>query len=134
MLFWIFIGIALLLLELLTLSFFIVFFGIAALSVALIVAFISLNLAWQIFIFSALSLVYFILGKKFLKKTVKSLKEQDLVIGSIGVVTQTIHLNDVGKVLVGDTHWNAISTSSLQKGDKVRIVAVNSLTLEVVPL
>ena len=134
MLFWLFIGIALLLLELLTLSFFLVFFGVAALTIALLICCVALSLPWQIFCFSALSLLYFALGKNFLKKTGKSFKEQDLVIGSIATVTKTIHINDVGKVLVGDTLWNATSRAALQKGDKVRIVAVNGLTLEVLPL
>jgi membrane protein implicated in regulation of membrane protease activity len=134
MLFWIFIGIALLFVELLTLSFFIIFFGIAALSVALVLSLFALTLPWQIFVFSILSLVFFVLGKKVLPKKGKGLKEDDLLIGSIGIVQEPIKAKDSGKVLVGDTLWSATSSISLQKGDKVRIVAVLGLTLEVFPL
>ncbi len=134
MLFWIFIGIALLFVELLTLSFFIIFFGIAALSVALVLSLFALTLPWQIFVFSILSLLYFVIGKKVLPKKGKSVKEEDLLIGSIGIVQETIKAKDSGKVLVGDTLWSARSSISLQKGDKVRIVAVLGLTLEVFPL
>lgn len=134
MLFWLFIGIALLLLELLTLSFFLIFFGVAALTVAVFLFLFSIALPWQIFLFSSLSLVYFIIGKRFLKKKGKSSKEEDLLIGAIGTVIEPIDPKDIGKVLVGDTTWNAISPSPLQKGDKVRIVALNGLTLEVFPL
>jgi len=134
MLFWIFIGIALLFVELLTLSFFIIFFGIAALSVALVLSLFALTLPWQIFVFSILSLLYFVIGKKVLPKKGKSVKEEDLLIGSIGIVQETIKAKDSGKVLVGDTLWSATSSISLQKGDKVRIVAVQGLTLEVFPL
>lgn len=134
MLFWLFIGIALLLLELLTLSFFLIFFGVAALTVALFLSLFFLTLPWQIFVFSALSLVYFIIGKRFFKKKEVSAKEEDLLVGTTGTVIEPIHPKDIGKVLVGDTLWNATSPASLQKGDKVRIVALNGLTLEVFPL
>jgi len=134
MLIWLFIGIALLFIELLTLSFFIIFFGLAALTLAAILVFTALTLPWQIFIFSAVTLLYFALGKNLLKKKNPSTVDQDQLIGTIATVVQPIFPKDAGKVLVGDTLWNATSSVALQKGSKVRIVAVSSLTLEVTPV
>lgn len=134
MLYWLFIGIALIFFELMTLSFFLLFFGLAALTVAAALAFLLIPLVWQIFLFSVLALIYCLIGKTLAKKKSCCLQETDYLVGTQATVISNICPKNSGTVLVGDTLWMAKSSFTLQKGDKVHIVSVIGLTLEVAPL
>ena len=50
------------------------------------------------------------------------------------LVEKEIHPNEPGKVLLGDTLWQASSKVHLQKGQRARIISISNITLEVLPL
>lgn len=131
---WIFIGLVLLALEIFTTTFFLLFFGIAALVVAFLVFLFPLSMPVQIGIFSALSLLFFLFGKKVIKKKSSGLPDQDDLIGKNGIALESIDKAGSLRVVVGDTHWQAFSKSPIKKGSYVKIVSISNLTLEVEPL
>jgi membrane protein implicated in regulation of membrane protease activity len=132
---WILIGILLLALEIFTTSFFLLFFGLAALVVALLLLFFSIPLSIQILIFTALSALFFFVGKKIIKTIKKSDDEvPDTIINQVGQTLTCSNENGYLKVMIGDTIWNAKSNTFLKKGQQVRVVALNNLTAEVEPL
>jgi len=131
---WICIGVILLILELLTSTFFILFFGLAALNVAMILYFIMVPLHVQVLIFACISLLYVAFLRKVLKhkkKQTSSLQLNEEFLGKPALVHESISPNFPGKVLVGDTLWTATSTQEISKGKKVKIISQNNLTVEV---
>jgi membrane protein implicated in regulation of membrane protease activity len=131
---WICIGVVLLILEILTSTFFILFFGLAALSIALLLCFIIIPLHVQVLIFACISLLYV----AFLRKALKHKKQRTSLLqideeflGKPAFVHESILPNFPGKVLIGDTLWKATSSQQIPKGGKVKIISQNNLTVEV---
>lgn len=132
---WLVIGLLLLMVEVITTTFFVIFFGLAALTLAVFLYFFSFSMAAQIAIFSVISLLYFFVGKKLIKKFKSPTQiEQDDVIGSVAVVCDNADPNHYTKVLIGDTIWSAHTKYPLIKGQKVKVVSVKNLIVEVEPL
>lgn len=132
---WLVIGLLLLMAEVITTTFFVLFFGLAALSVAVFLYFFSFSMATQIAIFSILSLIYFFVGKKLIKKMRGPIQiDQDDVIGAVGIACDKADPNHYAKVMIGDTIWSAHTKYPLIKGQKVKIVSVKNLIVEVEPL
>lgn len=136
MLLWILIGITLLVLEILSSTFFIVFFGLSALSIAGLLFFTFFAFHYQVIGFALLSFLYLVVFRKLFKSKRKKAHSDfpHELIGSIALVHEEILPNQFGKVLIGDTFWKATSLVEIQKGEKVKIIAQNNLTLEVKPL
>ena len=136
MLLWILIGVSLLVLEILSSTFFILFFGLAALSIAGLLFFTLFAFHYQLIGFALLSFLYLVVFRKFFKFKKKK-QSHDLfpeLIGASALVSEDIFPCEFGKVLVGDTFWRATSLVEIQKGKKVTVIAQNNLTLEVKPL
>jgi len=131
MLTWILLGIALLVIEVLSVSFFMVFFGLGALTIAAILYFFVFPLPYQILGFSLLSCVYLACFRKLLKKRRKPFLIDSELIGAIALVKEDILPNAPGKILVGDTLWQATADRAILQGEKVKVLAHNNLTLEV---
>jgi inner membrane protein len=134
MIMWMFIGIALLVIELLSTTFFILFFGLAALTTAGIAYIWTIPLHDEILWFTICAFLYFICFRKLLKKKKKTPDTQDELIGQLARAYEDIMPHQLGKVMVGDTCWTATSTLPVQKGSQVKILAHHNLTLEVTPL
>lgn len=136
MLLWILIGVSLLVLEILSSTFFILFFGLAALSIAGLLFFTFFAMHYQVLGFALLSFLYLVIFRKLLKLKKKK-TQYDLslqLIGEIALASEEISPQKIGKVLIGDTLWSATSSVVIKKGEKVTIVAQNNLTVEVKPL
>ncbi len=132
---WISIGILFLTLEILTTSFFLIFFGIAALIVALIVFYFSISLSSQILLFTFIAFLLLFLGRKVFKKTTfESSFEPDILINQTAIVLEDCIGEQDVKVMVGDTVWTAHAKTALKKNQKVKIVSILNLTLEIQPL
>jgi membrane protein implicated in regulation of membrane protease activity len=132
---WILIGVILLALEIFTTSFFLIFFGIAALVIALILFFVPLSVPFQITLFTALSILFFILGKKIIKKKRPHDDHlKDDIIDKVGEALQDCKEDSYLRVLVGDTIWNAKTQGPVKKGQKIQVIGIENLTLEVKPL
>ena len=135
---WIYIGTALLLLELATPGFILCFFGLAAMSVG-VLRFLfgeAFDLAWELAAFSLLSVVYIALLRRWFKRTFVGDKsgDADLVgdnIGRIGKVTTDIEPPLSGRVMLGDAEWSAEADAPVAAGANVKVISQHNLTIKV---
>ena len=136
---WIYAGLALMLLELLSPGgFVIVFFGLSAITVGALrlLTGSALNTTWQIALFSAFSIAYIVILRKWLKSIFVGDKSADApsrddFVGRIGRMTQPVTPEIPGRVLSGDSEWNANAGESIPTGAAVKVVSQNNLTLTV---
>ncbi len=136
---WIAGGLALVVAELATPSgFFIIFFGLSALSVGLFTGLSLVEAPWaQWLLFSALSIAYILVFRRRLesKMQIPPPSNVDSLIGVLAIVQERLLPGVVGRVEVRGSMWTARNTSSvtLDAGQRARVTAVDGLTLAVVP-
>ena len=138
--YWLYVGIALILLEVMTPGVVSLFFGLSALTVALI-AWLAPGLAqgWQWIAFSLFSVLYIWLLRKSLKSIFNGDREvsdspSDEYTGKLAVVTEAVAPNRPGRVEFGGTTWKAEAAQELAAGASVRIAAKKNLTFTVEPV
>ncbi len=136
---WVAGGLALVVAELATPSgFFIIFFGLGALTVGLLTGLHFIAQSWaQWLAFSALSVVYLLVfrGRLQAKVQIPPPPNVDSLVGGLAVVQERLLPGVVGKVEVRGSTWSARNTSdvTLDAGQRARVAAVDGLTLTVVP-
>lgn len=134
---WLVGGIFLILLEVMTPGLVSLFFGMAALTMALVVWLIpSMGQILQWLGFSVLSVGYIILLRKSLKKVFNGDREfseqpRDEFKGKLAIVTEAVAPNRPGRVEYNGTTWTAESAGPLAVGASVRIMGKKNLTLQV---
>lgn len=136
---WLYAGAALMFLELLAPGFVIFFFGLSAATVGFICLALgdAFTATWQLIAFSAFSIVYLVVLRRWLKVLFKGHTETshtDLdcpYVGRIGKVTTEIVPPLAGRVEVGDAEWSAVATEPLSVGASVKVIAQDNLTLTV---
>ena len=142
--FWLSLGVALMLMEIAAPGFVIFFFGLAAATVGVIKFALpgSFTLVWQVASFSALSIIYIALLRRFLKSVFLGDKNGAAAVpgvageyvGRTGTVTAAIEPPLAGRVMIGDAEWNAEADTPLAAGMTVRVVSERNLTLKVAPV
>jgi membrane protein implicated in regulation of membrane protease activity len=136
---WIAGGLALIVAELVTPSgFFIIFFGLGALTVGLLAGIQAVASVWvQWLLFSILSVVYLVVfrGRLQAKVQIPPPPNVDSLVGVLAIVQERLLPGVVGKVEVRGSMWSARNTSNvtLDAGQRARVAAVDGLTLTVVP-
>ena len=136
---WVAGGLALVVAELVTPSgFFIIFFGLGALTVGLLSGLELLAQTWaQWLAFSVLSVAYLVVfrGRLQSKMQVPPPPNVDSLVGVLAIVQERLLPGVVGRVEVRGSSWNARNTSNvtLDAGQRARVAAVDGLTLTVVP-
>ncbi len=134
---WIIAGV-LLLSELLVTSVFLVWFGLAALTVGLVDIF--LGLAWQTetILFVVLSVIYLLLGRRYVRTRATDEVDQPYLnqrvntfVGRTAVVHEPI-VNGEGQVRIDDALWRATGTDA-PAGSRVRITGGSGMVLETEP-
>lgn len=136
---WIYAGAALMLLELIAPGFVICFFGLSAATVGALKFALgdALTLTWQLAAFSAFSILYIVLLRRYLTKVfvggmVETKTDFDNEsVGRIGKVTETIRPPLTGRVMLGDSEWTAASDRPVEAGASVKVVAQQNLTMKV---
>ena len=136
---WLYIGSALMILELISPGFVIFFFGLAAATTGVVTRFSGdgFTTVWQVLTFAGLSIVYLVFLRRGVKKLFSGTVEtsasnfEDDFPGKIAVVTEDINPPLSGRVLLGDAEWTAVADSPIEKGVNVRIVLRDNLTLKV---
>lgn len=134
-----YIGAALMFLELLAPGFVIFFFGLGAASVGLCRFALgeTLTPVWQCIAFSAFSIFYLAVIRRWLKgiftgvKSVSADSFDSEFAGRVATVTAAIEPPMPGRVMLGDAEWSAESDEPLAAGREVRVVGQNNLTLKV---
>ncbi len=136
---WIVGGIALVIAELVIPSFFIVWFGLGALLVGLLMLGIDLSPTAQLGVWSIASLAMVVLWFRVFKqsfiKTRAGTADGD-VIGEIGLLVNAVAPFERGKVrfqrpVLGSEEWVCLADTAIAAGDRVRVVAVEGSFLKV---
>ena len=137
---WVVGGILLILAELAIPSFFIIWFGLGALLVGLLMlALPELSLTGQLLTWTAASLIMLVLWfrvfKQNLHKTRIGMADGE-VLGEIGLLVHAVAPFERGKVrfqrpLLGSEEWVCLADSAIAAGERVRVVAVEGSFLKV---
>lgn len=136
-LYWVYLGVALIILEVMTPGLVSLFFGLSALTVALLAWLVpSLAQGWQWIAFSVFSVLYILLLRKSLKKVFNGDKEvsenlNDEFTGKLAVVADKIAPNKPGRVEFCGSTWTAEAEAEVPAGASVRILGKKNLTLKV---
>jgi len=121
---WVALGIFCVIVEIFTPGFLFLSFGIGAILTGLI-ALIIPSITFQILAFAVITLVVFILSRKFSKKFISSNYEDTNVkalIGKTGKVTEKIPANEKGHVKIGGEEWVAVSKDNKEIPKDTRII------------
>ena len=139
--FWLGAGVLLTVSEFIVPGFVICFFGISAMIVSVICAFVNdLSLAWQLTWFGAISVVLLFVSRLvapdvFKGGTVKTELVGDIdsddIIGKKAIVKEAIGVNTAGKVEFRGTLWEAVANSDIPAGKTVIVTRRKNLTLTV---
>ena len=133
---WLVAGVILIALEPVIPGFFVFFVGLGALTVSLISWAFGLPLVWQWILFPVFSGLYILLLMKWVRgwfsgsSSVSANISQEYI-GRIGKITETIQPPNAGRVMVGETEWNAVCDVPVEAGASVKIVAQENLTFKV---
>lgn len=141
---WVIFGLVLMLSEIFLVSFFVLWFGAAAVIVGGVVYFApDISLTSQIFLWTVLSLALAWGWFKFLKplaidKTKAGLS-RETIIGEVGQILSPPHNDRRGKLrfpapILGSDEWLIISQDSLSIGDRVRVIDISGNSLIVTKL
>lgn len=136
---WLYFGAFLMMMELLVPGFVIFFFGLSAMTVGLGrfafgEAFTS---TWQVTAFSAFSVLYLVLLRRWLKSVFAGGKVESRTdfdggcVGRVGKVVEAVSPPLAGRVEIGDAQWSAVSDKAIAAGVNVKVIAQDNLTLTV---
>lgn len=140
--YWVVFGLVLVALELIIPSFTIVWFGLGACCVGLVMLPLpGLPLAGQLLLWAAASTAWTVFWFRWLKPRMtdrtKAGMSKDAIIGEIGIVVQPVQPPHVkGRIrfvipLLGDEEWPCICDEALKLGDEARVVDIEGHVLRV---
>ena len=137
---WAVLGIGLIIAELAVPAFFIVWFGLGALLVSLIVLVApSLGLTAQLLIWTvasvAMVVIWFRIFKPGMHKTRVGMSDSNIV-GEVGMLTRDVEPYQKGQVrfqkpLVGSESWECISDEAIKSGERVKVLGIEGSFLKV---
>jgi len=136
---WVAGGLALMVLELVTPSgFFIMFFGLGALTVGILGRLDIVEMVWvQWLLFTALSLGYVLLFRGQVQKVFQPPPPMpvDSLVGVLAVPQGAIEPGAVGRVELRGSTWSArnVGTAAIASGQRCTVVSVDGLLLSVRP-
>jgi membrane protein implicated in regulation of membrane protease activity len=137
---WLAAGLVLLAIELVTPSgFFVMFFGLGALTVGALAWTGLVTAAWlQWLLFTALSVAYLLAFRGKLRARVEGRLAGgpvDSLVGDVGRVSEALVPGAIGRAELRGSSWQARNDSQvpLAPGQRCRVVRVDGLTLGVVP-
>jgi len=121
---WVTIGIICIIIEIFTPGFLFLSFGVGAIITGL-VALIIPSIAFQILTFAIITLIVFLLSKKFSKKLISTDYEETNVkalVGKTGKVVREIPVNEKGYVKIGGEEWAAVSKDNKKIKKDARVI------------
>ena len=137
---WGIVGLVLLGIEMATGTFYILWFGVSALCVAVALLILpGMSVSVQLVMFAALSLSSLAIWKLHYKKDPQNLRvgqSQGDEIGRIGIITEAVSSRQNGKItfaqgVMGSREWTAIADHDIASGDEAAIVRVEGNALRV---
>jgi membrane protein implicated in regulation of membrane protease activity len=141
--YWLILGMGLILAEMLVPSFTLLWFGLAALLVGLLLLLIpALGLSYQLLIWAFGSIGFTVLWFKYFKPTMidrtKAGISKEAVTGETGIVIKAPYEDVRGTVrfpmpLLGSDEWEFLCQGTCSVGDRVEVIDVSGNTLVVKP-
>lgn len=137
---WIVLGIVLMLLELAVPAFFLVWFGLGALLVGVVlIAYPATLFAYQVLAWTAFSLFFIWLWFKVFRPNIfksRAGMAKGALVGEVGLVTRDIRPYEKGQVrfqkpILGDEVWDSVADEEIRVGERVRVLEVEGNTLKV---
>jgi len=137
---WAIIGLGLLALEMATGTFYILWFGVAGLCLAVVTwIFTEISMPIQLVLYAVLSLGALWLWKKHEKKIQVNARvgqSQGEEIGRIGVLIKACSPAQTGVIrftqgLMGSREWTAVSNATINEGEEAKVIAVEGNALRV---
>jgi len=137
---WVVLGIVVMLLELAVPAFFLVWFGLGALIVGVVLLAVpALSSAWQVLLWIVCSLVFIWLWFKVFKPGLYKTRagmSKGAVIGEIGLVIRDIRPFEKGQIrfqkpVLGDEVWESIADEEIKAGERVKVLEVEGNILKV---
>lgn len=137
---WGILGLVLLGLEMLTGTMYVLWFGVAALLLAVLTGLApGMPVPLQLFLFSGLSIGALIVWRRNYKKNSRDLhigQSQGDEIGRIGTIIEAVSPKQPGRIqfsqgVMGSREWAAVSNENLELGAEAAIVAVEGNSLRV---
>jgi membrane protein implicated in regulation of membrane protease activity len=92
---------------------------------------------WQVTAFSAFSVLYLVLLRRWLKSVFVGGKVESRTdfdggcVGRVGTVVEAVSPTLAGRVEIGDAQWPAVSDKAIAAGVNVKVIAQDNLTLTV---
>ena len=137
---WLLLGLFLVVAEIAAAGgFYIIFFGIGALVVGLLASAGMAGPLWvQVLLFSAVSIAGLVVFRQHMLRWFQhdpQVPTVDLIVGEIGLATEDLLPGSVGRVELRGSAWSARNRGAVPvvRGSRIRVVAVDGLTLDVVP-
>lgn len=131
---WVIAGVVLIIAEMTTFSFYLLWLGIGAFVAALTSLFTE-NWLWQILAGGAVALVLSFSTRALtrnLRHNIKGFSDpHEQIVGQTGIVRETISPDRIGQVRVGNETWSATSTEAIEVGETVTVTQRNSTILQV---
>lgn len=131
---WLIIGIILFVIEMLTLTFYLLWIGIGAIAAGLIALVVPDLFFVQVVVGCLVALVLTFFTKpltRFMRKSKGFTDVIDDLVGKQGVVIEDIEIGKNGIVKLGNETWSATSYQPIQKGDVVIVTQRGTTVLEV---
>lgn len=137
--YWLIAAAVLLIVEIATAGFGVIFFSVGALVSALVAFFAPSAFTWQIVVFAIVSFLSFIFVRpvvmRFLEKRSGDVKTNaDALLGRKAIVSETIDaVAHTGRVAIDGDDWKAVAESGtvIEKGSEVTVVGRDSIILTV---
>jgi len=137
---WAVVGMALIVAELVVPAFVLIWFGLGALLVALVMFLLpALSLTTQIMLWTlasvAMMVLWFKIFKRGLHKTRIGMSDSN-VIGEVGLLIRDVEPFKKGQVrfqkpLIGAEMWNCIADETIKSGERVKVLGVEGSFLKV---
>lgn len=133
---WLIAALVLVVVEMLTAGFAVICFAIGA-TAAAIVDLCGLSLNWQLAAMALFTMLAFVLVRPFVLRYLNRKKDEvptntDALIGRVGIVTEAIEPSTLaGRVAIDGDDWKAVASEPIAKGERVRIVARESVIVTV---
>lgn len=127
---WIFIALIFVILELLTTSFFLVWFGVGSI-IAAILNYFGFDIYIQFIVFAIVSTILLLSTRKFANKITPEPNKKTTAERLIGKNAKIIKKRDDNHfvVSVNGEEWSAYSEDSLKINDTVKVVGIDSIKL-----
>ena len=138
---WLILGMVLMIAEIFMPSFTILWFGLGAIIVGIVVSLVTISFSMQLLLWAVSSIVFVLLWFKYFKprmidKTAEAI-DVESVIGEFGQVIKAPSDGSRGRVrfvtpILGSDEWNFMTDDQVQTGDRVHIKEVSGNLLIVV--